>query len=343
MLVEEDDNDAEDDDEENELKVRRPNKRKRNRGGVWPPWPFTLLQAKPQAAAPAEDTCDVQLERNYRSAPSIMLLFAKESTRVTLDRFRQVASQLWFHLPPGVPPFILCAMVPRTVKKAADATTITMTAEAISAETIKRTIPLVSNHFVRSVALSGLGLAIMSWAHYEIHRKRCLTPLPLAAPYRDLYRSVLPPFLPEEIPSSWVEDEMMQDNVGGEEEDGATESKSESTSDIVPLPPTLQKQVNYILGKAPSPRSLRSMLKDYQRMRVRRQTERRRAHRLSVQDQLMALQALKSRAAQRKRSSNRKSKMTEEPTDRLGYALVTGASRGRSCCCCCCWEILQKS
>ena len=321
-LVEEDDDEEEEDEE---LKLRRPKKRKR--GGVWPPWPFNLLQAKPKPA-PAEDSYEVQLGRNFRSAPSFMWLFARESTRITLDKLRQVASQLWFHLPPGMPPFVLCAMVPRTVKRAATSTTTTTTAEAVSTEAIKRVIPLVANPFVRSVALSGLGLAIMSWAHYEIHRKRCLTPLPLAAPYRDLYKSVLPPFLPEEIPSSWMEDEMMQENVGGED-DGTIESKPETMSESVPLTPTLQRQVNSILGKAPSPRSLRSMVKEYQRMRVRRQSERRRAHRLSIQDQLLALQALKSRAAQRKRSSYRKSKTTEEPADQVGYALVTGASRGK--------------
>ena len=328
-----------DDDDEEELTIRRPKKKPKRRGRqLWPPWPFNLLQAKPEAP-PVEDSYDVPMERKFRSAPLFMWLFARESTRATLDKMRQVASQLWFHLPPGMPPFVLVAMVPRTVRQTATSAAegVATTADAIAAETVKRAIPLVANPFARSVALSGLGLAIMSWAHYEIHRKRCLTPLPLAAPYRDLYKSVLPPFLPEEIPANWIEEEMRSSSDQGEDDDDDEdvdslddESKSETISESVRLPPTLQKNVNSILGLAPTPRSLRSTLREWQRMRIQRERERRRAHRLSIQDQLLALQAIKSRAAQRKRpSSFRKAKApVVDENGRLGYALVTGASRG---------------
>lgn len=75
------------------------------------------------------------------------------------------------------------------------------------------------------------------------------------------------------------------------------------------------------------------MYKEWQRLRLQQKRERQRAHRLSVMDQLLALQTLKSRAAaarQRKRySSSRKTKSDDgNEKDSLGYALVTGASRG---------------
>lgn len=236
--------------------------------------------------------------------------------------------------------FTLCSLLcsPRTVRPTAAASVAT-TAAAISPEAVKRAIPLVANPFARSVGLSGLGLAIMSWAHSEIHRKRRLTPLSLAPHFRDLSRkNVLPPFLPEDIPSSWMGDESLESEdsiMEDDEEDDLNGSKTtDSTSwSANPSSPSLQKQANSILGRAPTPRSLRSMHKEWQRIRIQQKRERQRAHRLSVLDQLLALQTIKSRAAaarQRRRPAPSKKAKTgvASEADKLGYALVTGASRG---------------
>lgn len=330
------DDDDDEEDEEEELTIRRPKKSKRRQRSnssrsMWPPWPFNMLQAKPKEADGGyeDEGGVVVVSRKSRSAPFWVWLFARESTRTTLDRIRQVASQLWFHLPPGMPPFVLLAMVPRRVVKTQSTTT---TAEAMTetTEAVKRAIPLFANNFARSVALSGLGLAIMSWAHYEIHRKRALTPLPLTSPYRDLYKIALPPFLPEEVqPSSWQDNDILTDSATeqDEEEEDDDEDTLGSTFGIIP---------RNVLGKAPTPQSLHSTLKEWQRMRARRKDERRRAHRLSIQDQLLAIQAIKSRAAKRKKSSSSRSSSRnktinsndDNDPNRLGYALVTGASRG---------------
>jgi short-subunit dehydrogenase len=258
---------------------------------------------------------------------------AQQSTRVTLDKVRRVASQLWFHLPPGMPPFVLLALVPRRVIP----TTITADTMAESAAIVQRAVPLWTDPFVRTIALSGLGLAIMSWAHYEIHRQRRLTPLPLAAPYRDLSRVVLPPFLPQEVPTSWMEDITTPDSMlsdkdvdGMNDDDEDTTVKGDARSYL--LPPYLQKHVNSLLGPGATPttsRSLSTTIREWQRMRFQRQSERQRAHRLSILDQLLALQSLKARATRRQPPTPpHNGDDDNDAATSLGYALVTGASRG---------------
>ena len=218
--------------------------RARSQGGrqLWPPWPFSLLQARA-----ASEHHDYEVTTGARPSSGAVLLWrlAQQSTRVTLDKVRRVASQLWFHLPPGMPPFVLLALVPRRVIP----TTITADTMAESAAIVQRAVPLWTDPFVRTIALSGLGLAIMSWAHYEIHRQRRLTPLPLAAPYRDLSRVVLPPFLPQEVPTSWMEDITTPDSMlsdkdvdGMNDDDEDTTVKGDARSYL--LPPYLQKHVN---------------------------------------------------------------------------------------------------
>ena len=181
--------DEEDGDEEDELAYRKRRRQKNKRGTTnnqtpkrhfWPPWPFSLLTRKASPTPPSprrslytdeeedQDYEDADIAPRQRArAPFWIWILVRDSTRLTLEQMRQVTSQLWFHLPPGMPPFVLMALVPRRVKP----NTLVGTSEATASATTQRVIPLFANPFVRSVALSGLGLALMSWAHYEIHRK----------------------------------------------------------------------------------------------------------------------------------------------------------------------------
>jgi hypothetical protein len=324
------------------LGQRRPRNARQGGDGrkLWPPWPFNLLQAK------SADSSDEHYEHEHydvssvprgSSGAALLWRLAQESTRVSLDKLRRVASRLWFHLPPGMPPFVLLALVPRHTG-------------GVEGAVPRAVIPLWADPFCRSVALSGLGLAIMSWAHYEIHRQRQLTALPLAAPYRDMSRVVLPPFLPAHVPVSWMEEQIagtsadssssssMADNpmdLADEDDDnnnndGERQAKGDARSYL--LPPYLQTYANSFLGQgAPNSnsRSLGSTLREWQRMRLQRTSERQRAHRLSILDQLLALQSLKARARrQQAATASSSSSLPTNEDQRLGYALVTGASRG---------------
>ena len=194
----------------------------------------------------------------------------------------------------------------------------------------KTVIPLWSNSFVRNLALSGAGLAIVSWAHSELQRRRRLTPLALADRYKDLNRAILPPFLPEEIHVAFIEDE----DDDEEEEETVEETTDEDPNDALPL--RLHRQWKQFARKAPRSVSAGKHIQEWRQMRRRRLCERNNAHRLAVMDELIALQTLKQKARQQrgshygKRVTHAGSDVSANKDDRnsLGYALVTGASKG---------------
>lgn len=268
------------------------------RSKFWPPWPFTMIRSKEeeaiQAAATREDDTPV-------SALGKAWSVSKRSARVAARNFQLVGSQLWFHLPPAAPPLLILACMPRTEQGVEEMT--------------KRTIiPLLSNPFVRSMALSGATLAFLSWAHSELWRKRCLTPLPLAEPYRDINRAILPPFLPEAVNVCLLSNSATNhDSQPDEQEEVDTETR---------LPPQLQRHWKQFRDSAPKARTLKVSVQDWWAMRKVRQCERRNAARLAIYDELVALQKLKQTARRRKQLKHTK------PDNDLGYALVTGASKG---------------
>ena len=132
--------------------------------GLWPPWPFSLLsktgQSTPVGSSSAVST---------RHHPSLVFPFLQASTRAAVIQAKVLASQLWLHAPPAAPPLVLLALWPQ--RQAAS--------DGLSKTVI---VPLFTNPFVRSLALGGAGLAVMSWAHAQLLRKRLLTPLPPFCP-----------------------------------------------------------------------------------------------------------------------------------------------------------------
>lgn len=290
------------------------------RSVFWPPWPFSLLSAQNRHNNSPIDTDSEDGDRDRRSTLSTASLvwdFSKTKSRVAMRNFQEVGSQLWFHCPPASPPLIFLASLPRKQK---------LEGAAVEEIIYKRVVPLWSNAFVRNLALSGAGLAIMSWAHSELRRKRRLATLPLADRYRDINRAVLPPFLPEEVPIVFLKD------VENEEE---TEETIGEDGEVVP--PRLSRHWKQFAQKAPTPVTFRRRIQEWKRMRRVRHCERKNAHRMAIMDELVALQTLKKKARQQRQSRfGKKAPNTESAASQdngddeksLGYALVTGASKG---------------
>lgn len=185
-------------------------------------------------------------------------------------------------------------------------------------------IPLVTNPFCRLAAFTGIGFAIVSWAHSDWHRKRSLTPLPLV--YRDIHAAILPPYLPEELPtilslstasSSFYRMLSIprirraflrkhgEQHINNEEEE-----EDEEDGNIAILPDLDASQRG--------PISISTRFLKWTRMREERRKVRHNSYRKEIYDQLVALQEIRKRVMPRWSFSENK----------MGFALVTGASRG---------------
>jgi short-subunit dehydrogenase len=280
-----------------------------NRVKAWPPWPLSLLTSEKELSSPDQDTATTY---EYPSAGALFWSYFKQRARVGVRQIQEVGSQLWFNLPPAAPPLILLASIPRTIiqenKEVGD---------AIS----RRVIPILSNGFARNLALTWLGLAVMSWAHTEVHRKRKLTPLQLNVSSRSVSQVFLPPYLPEEVPEPEIEalqlvEESRQETNQEQEESNGPESYLRSI-----VNPKLRKHLNH-LSELPNPQTFRSTIREWGRVRDARKREAAKVRRLLIFDELIALQALKRLRSQKKFRQD--GIVDAKP----GYALVTGASQG---------------
>jgi short-subunit dehydrogenase len=296
------------------------------RPSAWPPWPLSLLTQPSRSSAEAAFLDD----EPYRPPVSILWSLTRQSWRVSLKNVQTVGINLWFHLPPAAPPFLMLALIPQKHR------IVLPSGEVI----MKRAAPLIVNPFARRLAVMSFGLAVMSWSHYELNTRRKQTPLPLAKKYRYLNWAVLPPFLPEQVTIDVVE-RVRQEKEREKKEAFLEAAKAEAED--TPLT-VLNRLANFGQG-APK---LRATVREWRRMREYRSRERQNAHRLAIMDELIALQTLKkekeARIRNRKQRSDgngkgngrhrgnpsgaRKLAATNHTEDELGYALVTGASRG---------------
>lgn len=294
-----------------------------SRPTMWPPWPFNLLRRKPQQGGMQSPDVAVT-EKSSSSGAYLFWSFTKESARIGLLNLREIGSQLWYHLPPGAPPLILWASLPRTT---------VMYAPESGVEFTKTIVPLLSNPFARTVALTGLGLAIMSWAHYEVHHRRRLTALPLSDSFRDIRRAVLPPFLPEEEMVGYLENIPEDVDDDDDEEDSRVKEMLLKTTSENATSSRLHKFYR-MSRRTRGPGNLQRTLREWRRIKGARKQERRNARRLSILNQLLALQTLKQKANTRRKQQHRNQPHENglvaggNTDDALGYALVTGASRG---------------
>jgi short chain dehydrogenase len=353
----------------------------------WPPWPFAMLHhhhgkeeedhgqvlagTTTNAAASGGDNSQATTTGTttsgqrrttrpsmdyYSSVLSHVWSRSRRSARVAARNIQEVGSQLWYHLPPGAPPLLLLASWPHRhplLLPPPPTTTIvldaaTSTAAAAPAIMKKTVIPLLSNPFVRSIALSAAGLAFISWGHAELRQKRRLTALPLPERYRDINRALLPPFLPAAVaippttPPLYFPTTQIAANDDNDRDDTATttttageEEQSEETTMFWP-PRRLRRYWKDVLGNNnAAPRSTRNLRTGWRDLRYRREIrkcERRNAHRLAIFDELATLQALKNKKAPYRRKNNNNNSATSHSSSSsnsdLGYALVTGASKG---------------
>ena len=307
-----------------------------NRVKMWPPWPLSLLEQRKrdkeddtEEVVAASDTTDA-----YPSIAALFWAYFKMQTRIGARQLSEVGSSLWFHLPPAAPPLILLASLPRKV--------LTENNNAQDGVNIyKRVVPLLSDPFVRTLALTGLGFSLMSWAHSEVHRKRHLTRLPLKVPFESVSRVFLPPVLPEEVPEPEIEALQsaqklsIQKNKRKQHNNGENDDDDDDDDNHVLslVSPKLRKQLHDLYDSAPSPRRLQTLLDEMKRVRAARKRETAKLHRLSVFDELVALQAIKRKSTSSRRKRNWKSDSPENNNNDdddggPGYALVTGASQG---------------
>jgi short chain dehydrogenase len=293
------------------------------RNSFWPPWPFNLLQRD-------RNMDSAVMETDNPSVMSMMWSFTKTSTKVGILQIREFGSQLWFHSPPAVPPILLYALYPyRQRVMSAAGSTMTSMGSTVAETAVYRTIlPFWSNGWVRNGILFATGLAIASWAHAEIHRHRNLAPLPLL--YRDLSRAELPPFLPEQVTTTFMFTPLPKSsglNVALiQEEDGETGASAViapstltttvvSVSDVddeadegilANLSPRLRRHWMQLRDMAPRPASLPTLIGEWRRMRQVQKAEWQNAHRLAIYEELATWQQATARHNQNARSSDRR-------------------------------------
>ena len=194
--------------------------------------------------------------------------------------------------------------------------------------------------FARRVSLTSLGVAIVSWAHYEIRQQKRLVPLPLREEYRDYKKALLPPFLPEALPpletssgGLGAADEKMEPAETDEEiaQRRAKLRKEMGTDDALlsdDVRSRIKRELEYLYRAAPKPDTVVPTLQELLKKRMARARREEDIRRKAVVEELLALQALKKISRKKNGSIKQKSDHADEREAPLGYALVTGASRG---------------
>ena len=248
--------------------------------------------------------------------------------------------------------------VQQVVDAAASATT-----EAVATASSKLQLSTyLPNTIAKRLSLLSLGISVVCWADYEVRKKKRLTPIPLffstTPKSTDIQRAVLPPFLPEELPP--IELDPVLGNMNNDSEiEVADVSVAELEDEHILFDangnfdmniPGLRRSINKISKAAtPKPERFSRMIKSWQKMMRVKQRDDLELKRRKTIEKLLILQQLKKKERE-KRGLLRKSKLyagvshvhnhwgassgsnvTAEDAvvvNPLGYALVTGASRG---------------
>jgi len=301
-----------------------------NRVKMWPPWPLNLIQRDDHHHDKDDDgsrnTDDkhrkvgsqsqnkdlaVTAANTYPSAAALAMAWCLQNARIGLRQLQEVGSMLWFHLPPSLPPLLAVSCIPRSMETG-------------------RIIPLVKDPFVRTLVLGGFGVAVLSWAHQELHRKRRLTPL-IGVP-QPVSRVFLPPFLPDVVPEPEMEALQQSSNT-----DVDSQSSEDASQIFSMLSPRFRKHLSDIYESSPlrknsdNPLRFRGFFKERKRKQEVRKREAAKIRRSTIFDQLVALQAIKRNSSKPQKSSSQTTGGESVPikaTEERGYALVTGASQG---------------
>lgn len=306
---------------------------------LWPPWPINVLKERRHKGNDPPSTSTETSEREnvnvkFPSMAALFFAYGKQNLSIISRQVREVGSQIWFNLPPAVPPVLLLSSIPRTGLKIWEGKAPATAVDAVlsSKSTLQR-IPLFSSEPVRTFVLFGLGMSILSWSNQELQRKRKLTPLPLPSMNTNnnvVSKIFLPPFLPQDI----IEPEMdTLLNINATVTHGVGNDNDDQSALLRRVSPKIRK---YLSDTNTPKRILQYKYNDLLRGRAFRKREVAKIRRNLVFDELVALQTLKNR---RYASSKKKNKgisnaaasdgtTTPTETKEMGFALVTGASRG---------------
>ncbi len=345
---------------------------------LWPPWPFNLIITNQSVDQNMDMPKTKGDGEQYHSGAGMFFVYFREKMRVSLRQMQTVGSALSYHLPQSAPPLFALALLP--------APTV--------AEGTSTGVFLSNAHgFCRKLALVSLGIAVLSWADYEVRNTKRLTPLPLDESYKDIKKaiSILPPFLPEAVTPIEFDPVLGSSSVGNNESMNiiqtsardsnnsnstiATTSSADANNDdsnvntnVEPSQPestfqldtsTVTKSIMNVYNdiQVPGLDSIGHMINGWQKMVRLRQRELAEYKRQRVIDELLYLQ--QTRKQQKKKAQfslteaaknaakNAANKVqtranihTQDPSSQprsddlkqqvapLGYALVTGASRG---------------
>jgi hypothetical protein len=281
---------------------------------AWPPFPFNLLLPKRQQAqeqdSPTFESKSKMSSTTTRIPIGVDLFFRYCASRGKMysRQIQSVASSLVVHLPPAAPPLVLLALLP--------------------VEKQQTNAAIILHRFSRRIALTCLGVSVISWAHCELRKNKRLTPLPLRvnslSTMTDEWSTVLPPFLPEalhpptKMPTTNYSSQLLQNPVNNNNllnsipPEGISSSSNQSML-------VFQKWQSQILQTTKNaPQTLAATCQEWQRLRIVRRNERLEKRRLEIYEQLVAFQSLK-----REIQANHQGKQ-EQPTSScpLGWALV---------------------
>lgn len=251
--------------------------------GFWPPWPFSEFISSKSTPTAASNNVEYS-SHNHPTVWHSLWTISKQTYKHSVRNIQEYGSQMWFHLPPAAPPLMLLSLWPRSQ-------TVT---GADNQKTVRKVIPLFQNGYVRTLALSGMALCVMSWAHSELKRKKLMTPI--IYHQARIHGSSLPPFLPDQV-STVRGLEVLQTNVDDGDSNKEVDLLSIQWKDLW----------------SQEPHHHQSWTRTWNRFWERRQlqrAEKHNAHRLAVYDELIALQ-------------QRKQTIRKRPYLKNNYALVT--------------------
>lgn len=315
------------------------------------PWPINVIQERfnkrrDSSLQTTMENKDIEASNDrgtsqnssFPSMGALFFAYAKQQARIGFRQISEISAQIWYNLPPSTPPLILLASIPRNAKILEERTV----AGATSPDSLRRIIPVFSDPFARTIVLAGLGMAVVSWSNQELQRKRKLTPLALSAMSNEqgvkggggVSRVFLPPFLPEDVPEPEIDALLgttvdKSDLADAHSDENAPNDFEENI--LSHVSPKIRRHLDgiYETTTTTSKRIFRNYYRDWLQGRAVRKREVAKIRRNRIFDELVALQALKKR----QKSSRSKSESVahvsgDRETPELGYALVTGASRG---------------
>ena len=253
--------------------------------------PTTAKEVVPHDANASTTTTWGKLKR---ATQTVWLFSWKQTQNIAKSNF-------WYHVPPYASPLLLVALVPSRQR-----ITSTTKNEWIT----RQVIPFFAHSSIRKATLAGLSLALFSWGHASFRRNHYHH-------YRNTTSS-LPPFLPEAV---WDEPDPTTTTV--------------SLDDIVPEETEEDDDTSssFLHGLQRQSLVFTNAFREWNLQQNRREREQQRQRRASVFAELVATQRKRKQKQQQQQRGllfsfrKGKQKVLEEKNE-VGYALVTGASRG---------------